>query len=56
MKNITELFRDLFVPRQWKIVKELNVVTEKGISSAIIYVLQDQYGNIKQKQIQHSYY
>lgn len=50
MKNIGEFFRDLFVSRQWTIIKSFNL-QEGEYNKGHIFVLQDQYGNVKKKRI-----
>ena len=44
----------LFVRRQWTIIKEIQVYSEEdpnGRPVADLYVLQDQFGNIKRKKV-----
>lgn len=51
MKNIGEFFRDLFVPRTWKIIDTVNMHCD-GKNIGRKFLLQDQYGNIK---VKHDY-
>jgi hypothetical protein len=52
MKNITEILRDMFVPRRWKIIAQREVQGQTAnTSGGSVYTLQDQYGNLKSKWI-----
>lgn len=55
---LTNIWRFLFVPKQWTIIKE-EVIEKRDeyqwygrkIRCGRLYILQDQYGNIKEKRI-----
>lgn len=50
MKWLVNLSGRLFVRRQWKIIREYEVLYF-GRTNYIVIVLQDQFGNIKQKKV-----
>jgi hypothetical protein len=54
MKYLYLIIRHIFPkkrPSIWKIKEKLSVINSRGETSGVIYVLTDQFGNIKQTKV-----
>lgn len=49
MKYLFLIIRHIFPRRRWRIVRELNYLKPNGGVCGKMYVLQDQFGNIKKR-------
>lgn len=48
---LTNLWRFLFVPKQWTVIGNTEIKNKDKLVKGYVFILQDQYGNIKEKRI-----